>query len=192
MTDPMPLPMPPSVMTSPAVHPAEIRAERENLTPENEPQTEVVQELNEAVSECVASEQTEAVSECVASEQTEAVSECVASEQTEAVSECVASEQTEAVSECVASEQTEAVSEPDLSLNQLIISVSEILQSFISENDEKTRTLNRVVQQLNDLGLTDNSAVEHLQLQQSKYDRFTEQLQVQFENMHKSIVAFNL
>ena len=147
--------MPPSVMTSESVHPAEIAAEKDNITVD---------------SQIVAENQTEYVvdSEIVAENQTEDVS---------VHSEIVAENQTEDVSvdsEIVAENQTDS----------FIIDTCNNVQRFIQVNNEKIQTLNNVLEQLTNLGLSDNSAIEHLTQQRCKYNVILEQIKSNFARIN--------
>ena len=121
----MPLPMPPSmnhtVMSSPAVHPAEIAAE-------TQVQSDVVEEAT--------------------------VQSDVVEEETL---------QSDVVEEAVVQEP-EQIDDIDFVFN-----VCNNVKTFINTNNEKIKTLNNVVEQLYNLGLSDNSAIEHLNNQQLKY-----------------------
>jgi len=145
MNDIMPLPMPPSmnhtVMSSPAVHPAEIAAE-------TQVQSDVVEEAT--VQSDVVEEETV---------QSDVVEE--ATVQSDVVEEETL--QSDVVEEAVVQEP-EQIDDIDFVFN-----VCNNVKTFINTNNEKIKTLNNVVEQLYNLGLSDNSAIEHLNNQQLKY-----------------------
>lgn len=115
-TTPEALPMPPSVMDSPAVHPAEIAAEKDN-TPVEVP-------------------------------------------------------------------TTVEVPEPDNNINTYIYEVCNNISVFMKTNDDKLVTMNNVVEQLSNLGLSDNSAIESLNSQRAKYMEVLESIRSSFENIN--------
>ena len=61
----------------------------------------------------------------------------------------------------------------------------------MNENNEKIQTLNSVVEQLSNLGLSDNSALESLNVQHLKYLQILETIRISFENIN-SITKFIL
>ena len=125
-TTPEALPMPPSVMVSPAVHPAEIAAEKDN-TP-----VEVPEPTHVEVPEPTSIE----------------------------------------------------VPEPDNNINTYIYEVCNNISVFMKTNDDKLVTMNNVVEQLSNLGLSDNSAIESLNSQRAKYMEVLESIRSSFENIN--------
>ena len=137
---PMPPPsLPQTVMSSPAVHPAEIAAEKDNAPLEVEVESTPSVEPVEVEPESVEVESVEV--------------------------------------EPVESESVE------VDLNTFIFDVSTNIQTFINVNNEKLNTLNTVVEQLSNLGLSDNSAIDTLNNQRAKYMQVLDAIRTSFVNV---------
>ncbi len=186
---PMPPSLPQTVMTSPAVHPAEIAAEKDNFqTPEVAP-VPVEQTTPEVAP--VPVEQTTSEVAPVPNEQTTPEVAPVPVEQTTSEVAPVSVEQTTPEVAPVPDEQTTHKVAPVNDMSTFVHEVSNNIDVFMKTNNDKLVTMNNVVEQLSHLGLSDNSAIDSLNNQRIKYMEVLDKIRTSFEEIN-SITNFIL
>ena len=174
---PMPPSLPPTVMTSPAVHPAEIAAEKDNF---QTPEVAIVSD----------EQTTPEVIPAPVEQITHEIPPEPVIEQIPDVAPVPVEQNTHEIPPTPVIELVPEVAPvPVDNMSIFVREVSNNIDVFMKTNNEKLVTMNNVVEQLYYLGLSDNSAIDSLNNQRIKYIEVLDKIRRSFEEIN-SITNF--